>query len=54
MGNQKGQGLMEYVIISCLVGIFCIVVVRKYGRTLKLYTQKMNTQINKELTTVFK
>ena len=53
MGGQKGQGLMEYVIISCLVGVFCIIAVRKYGRTLKNYTKRMNTQLNRELRTVF-
>ena len=53
MNNQKGQGLMEYVIISCLVGVFCIIAVRRYGRTLKNYTQRMNTSIQRELNTVF-
>ena len=53
MKNHKGQGLMEYVIISCLIGVFCVVAVRKYGRTLKNYTQRMNTSINNELKTVF-
>ena len=53
INNQKGQGLMEYVIISCLVGVFCIIAVRKYGRTLKNYTQRMNTSINRELNSVF-
>ncbi|MCY4644466.1 MAG: hypothetical protein OXB88_07595 [Bacteriovoracales bacterium] len=51
--DQRGQGLMEYVIISCLVGIFCIIAVRKYGRTLKNYTQRMDTGLRKELKTVF-
>lgn len=54
MNNQKGQGLMEYIIISCLVGVFCVVAVKKYGRTIKSYTRKMNTSINKELRTVFR
>ena len=53
MKGNRGQGLMEYVIISCLIGVFCIIAVRKYGRTLKNYTQRMNTNINNELKTVF-
>jgi hypothetical protein len=33
--NQKGQGVMEYVIISSLVGIVCIVAVRGFGEVIR-------------------
>ena len=33
--NQKGQGLMEYMIISCLVGIFCLGMMGEYGKSIK-------------------
>ncbi|MFT6633563.1 MAG: hypothetical protein ACJAS4_003534, partial [Bacteriovoracaceae bacterium] len=28
--NQKGQGVMEYVILTGLVGIFCLAAVKKF------------------------
>jgi F0F1-type ATP synthase membrane subunit b/b' len=33
--NQKGQGIMEYVIISSLVGICCLVAVKNFGKVVK-------------------
>jgi len=33
--NQKGQGVMEYVIISSLVGIVCIVSIKGFGKVIR-------------------
>ncbi len=33
--NQKGQGIMEYVIISSLVGICCLVAVKQFGKVVQ-------------------
>lgn len=29
--NERGQGIMEYVIISSLIGICCLVAVKNFG-----------------------
>ena len=47
--NSNGQGLMEYVIISCLVGVFCLAAMNKYGSTMNKYIKKMNTDVNSNL-----
>lgn len=43
--NQKGQGVMEYVIISSLIGIFCLVAVKQFGGVLKTRINQMETKI---------
>ncbi len=43
--NKKGQGLMEYVIISALIGIVCIGAVKEFGNA--IHTRINN--IKKEL-----
>lgn len=43
--NQKGQGVMEYVIISSLVGIVCITAVKGFGGVIKTRVEAMKTSI---------
>jgi Flp pilus assembly pilin Flp len=43
--NQKGQGVMEYVIISSLVGIVCIVAVKEFGGVIKKRVEVMQHSI---------
>lgn len=47
--NQKGQGIMEYVIISSLVGICCLVAVREFGEVVKKRIASMKSQIVQEV-----
>lgn len=47
--NAKGQGMMEYIILSSLVGIFCLVTMRQFGDVLKTRLTHMKTQIVKNL-----
>lgn len=47
--NQKGQSVMEYVILSGLVGIFCLVAVKKVGKTLNTRLDQMNRKIQNEV-----
>ena len=47
--NQKGQGIMEYVIISSLVGICCLVAVREFGGVIKKRIEAMQSQLVKEI-----
>jgi Flp pilus assembly pilin Flp len=43
--NQKGQGVMEYVIISSLVGIVCITAVKGFGGVIKTRVESMKSSI---------
>ena len=47
--NQKGQGVMEYVILSSLIGIFCLAIIGQYGGTLKNKINNMKKSINQNL-----
>ncbi|MGE3611120.1 MAG: hypothetical protein AB7I27_16130 [Bacteriovoracaceae bacterium] len=47
--NQKGQGIMEYVIISSLVGICCLVAVRQFGDVVKERVNSMKSQVVNEI-----
>lgn len=49
--NQKGQGVMEYVIISSLVGIVCIVAVKGFGDVVKKRVESMKSSIVENIKT---
>ncbi len=43
--NQKGQGIMEYVIISSLVGICCLVAVKQFGKVVQERINEMKERV---------
>jgi Flp pilus assembly pilin Flp len=43
--NQKGQGIMEYVIISSLIGIVCLGAVSTFGESIKVRVARMEKEI---------
>ena len=43
--NDKGQGVLEYVIIASLVGIFCLVAVKQFGFVVQKRINNMKQQI---------
>jgi Flp pilus assembly pilin Flp len=47
--NQKGQGVMEYVIISSLVGIVCITAVKGFGEVIEERVSDMKASIVKNI-----
>jgi len=47
--NQKGQGVMEYVIISSLVGIVCIAAVKGFGEVVQKRVENMKSAIVKNI-----
>jgi len=49
--DQKGQGVMEYVIISSLVGIVCITAVKGFGDVVKKRVEVMKSSIAENLKT---
>lgn len=48
--NEKGQGIMEYVIISSLIGICCLVAVRQFGEVVQKRVENMKSQVVNEIT----
>jgi len=47
--NEKGQGIMEYVIISSLVGICCLVAVKEFGSVVQKRIQNMKSYVAQEI-----
>lgn len=47
--SEQGQALMEYVIVSGLVGIMCLVAVKQFGGVIKQRVQDMKEQIVKNI-----
>ena len=33
--KKRGQGVMEYLIISSLIGIFCLLTVKQFGQVVR-------------------
>lgn len=44
--NQKGQGVLEYIILTSLIGIFCLVAIQRIGGSMKGELNKINTRID--------
>jgi hypothetical protein len=47
--NQKGQGIMEYVIISSLIGICCLAAVKSFGDVIQKRIENMRSQVANEI-----
>lgn len=47
--NEKGQGVMEYIMITGLVGIFCLAAVKKLGKSLDTRLDQINKKITHEV-----
>ncbi len=43
--KQKGQGVMEYVIISALIGIICLGAVKQFGGVIQNRMEYMRSQV---------
>jgi hypothetical protein len=49
LANHQGQGIMEYVIISSLVGICCLIAVKQFGAVIQKRIENMKSQIAHEI-----
>lgn len=47
--NQHGQGLMEYMILTGLISILCLVTIRNFGETVKNKMQQATEKINRTI-----
>jgi Flp pilus assembly pilin Flp len=50
--SERGQTMMEYVIVSVLIGIICIAGFKSLGSTINKKTDQIKKKINKELDSV--
>lgn len=48
--KKKGQGVLEYVIICSLIGIFCLIAVKTLGRRIDTRIRQMTNKIEKHIT----
>lgn len=46
--NQKGQAVMEYIILA-LVGIFCLAAVKKIGKSMNTRLNQIDKKITREI-----
>ena len=49
INNQVGQSIMEYVIISSLIGIFSLVAMKQFGEVIKKRVEVMKQQISQNI-----
>ena len=47
--GQKGQGILEYVILSGLIGILCLAAVREFGREINSKIKLMKTNVKNNI-----
>ncbi len=47
--NQKGQGVLEYIIITSLIGITCLIAMKQFGQVVKHRIDGMKSKISKEI-----
>lgn len=49
ISNESGQGVLEYLILTGLVGIFCLAAVKKMGRSLETRLNQIDKKLKNEL-----
>ena len=47
--SQKGQGVLEYIILASLIGIFCLLAVKQFGSVLRNRIEKMQSHVVKNI-----
>lgn len=47
--NEKGQSVLEYIILTSLIGIFCLVGIKNFGERLKKRIEYMDGQVSKHI-----
>ncbi len=49
LASPQAQSVLEYVILTSLIGIFCLVGIKQFGERLKTRINKMNQNIEKHI-----
>lgn len=43
--RSKGQGMLEYILISGLIGLFCLMATKQFGKILEKRIQVLKTKV---------
>jgi Flp pilus assembly pilin Flp len=46
---NKGQAILEYIIITSLIGIICLSIIKQFGTTLKTRMNHINSTLVEKL-----
>ncbi|MFN8369471.1 MAG: hypothetical protein U0T83_02470 [Bacteriovoracaceae bacterium] len=46
--NKKGQTIMEYIFLSSMIGLFCLVALKSYGSALKKRIVDLKQELGRE------
>ncbi len=49
LGKNQGQSVLEYIILTSLVGIFCLIGIKTFGERVKKRIDYVNTQVTKQI-----
>ncbi len=49
--NQKGQSVMEYIVLTSLIGILCLTTIKNYGSVLNDKLDKIQKNLKSSLKT---
>ncbi|MBK23155.1 MAG: Flp family type IVb pilin [Halobacteriovorax sp.] len=49
--NEKGQGVLEYVILASLIGIFCLAAVKQFGSVINTRINHMRKTVVEQIST---
>jgi hypothetical protein len=47
--NFSGQGVLEYILVSSLVGVFCLLAIKQMGKVLQNRVENLKSSIAREL-----
>ena len=47
--GSRGQAMLEYIIISASVGVFCLITMKQFGEHLKTRMEAVNKKIVKSI-----
>ncbi len=48
--NEKGQSILEYIIITSLIGVFSLMTMKQFGEVLKTRIEHMKQKITQNIT----
>jgi len=49
LSENQGQSVLEYIILTSLVGVFCLVGIKTFGERVKKRIEYVNNQVTKQI-----
>lgn len=47
--NQKGQSIFEYVVLTSLIGVFCLVGIKTFGKKVETRIKNINQHVQQHM-----